>query len=234
MSEHNHTHHETAEVATIEPAKNFDAAARLAHLKSLTPAHLQNKEMTFNFKKDPTTGIKRNKVVLTVPVPTSTGLLEALEDQKIQDYILDLVANAVGEAVREQVNADVKPVNADGELDLSKLTLEFLANQPKSDRRGNGIAKEVWEAFGQDYANVMAGILTTKTPEQIAAAAKLLMAKFAPIKFRKALIETLQSYLAMWFEATKQQEEFADVFEFLGNKAEELLGIDPNEYGDLI
>jgi hypothetical protein len=53
--------------------------------------------------------------------------------------------------VGEQVDRDDSPVSRQAELDPSKLTLDYLASLPPSERRGGGIAKEVWDEFKEDY-----------------------------------------------------------------------------------
>lgn len=228
--------------------KNAETVAALAALPK--PA-IQMREVEFNFKtprsdkkapdtlpdgsKNPDAGkpvdelgkvlTKRPSIKLAIPMPTFDGLLEALSDPKMQQYILEILEETVVNAARVQVGDDLTPVNDQDHLDISKLTLSFLAAQPRSERRGGGIAKEVWDAFGKDYVEVMPAV-SGKTAEQIGNAVKILMQKFQPAKSQKPVIAYLREQLAVWYENTRQQEEFAECYEFLDEKAKTLLAAD--------
>lgn len=183
-------------------------------------------ENSFHFKKDDL-GNKRPTLKLSYPVPTLEGVIKALEDDKQRQYVLDILAAEVYKAVRSQLtNDDGAPaVNTQEELDLSKLTLEYLANVPAAERRGGGISKETWEAFGKDYLAVMPAV-QGKTAEQVSNAVKIFLAKFQPIKTNKQILKVMREYLALWASNTQNLEEFADCYEFLDKKVETLLAAD--------
>jgi hypothetical protein len=188
------------------------------------------KETKFFFKtaevKDEALGevtkVKRPTVTLELPVPTLSGVVTALHDEKQRDYILGLIADAVADAARTQVNDDVKPVNKQEELDVSKLTLEYLANEPKSERTGRGIAKEVWEAFSKDYISIMPALIN-RSAEQVGNAALLFVKKLQPCKTNKVVLSKLKEYLDTWFQASQSAEEFAGIYEFLSAKVDTFL-----------
>lgn len=184
-------------------------------------------EKKFSFRKNEI-GEKRPAVALNIPTLTFDGVIAALKDAKQRELVLDLVNEAIYDQVREQLNDESNPVNSQAQLDLSKLTFDFIANMPKAERRGGGISKEIWEKFGQDYAAVMLP-LTGRTQDQINTAVKLLLAKFQPVKTNKPLISKLKEYIDMWFSKTTNAEEFAECYEFLGKKAESLLAADEKE-----
>ena len=181
-------------------------------------------EVSYFFKKDKL-GVKRDTVKLNIPFVTIDGLVEALSDEKQQAYLLSIINDSIYQAGKWQVGDENKPVNKQEELDLSKLTLEALANMPPSERRGGGIAKEVWEEFGKDYAAVMQP-LTGKTTDQIDNAVALLLKKFQPVKSNKRVLAHLKSQLNMWFAATQAAEDFKECFEFLDAKAQTFLDAD--------
>jgi hypothetical protein len=188
-------------------------------------AYTINREFQFHFKK--TTNElgeveKRPTVKLVLPVPTLEGVVAALRDEKQREYILEILAEQVKEAARQQVGDDEKPVNKQDELDVSKLTLQYLANVPKAQRTGGGIGKEVWEQFAADYMAVMPAA-TGKNADQVGNAVKLLVAKFNPVKTNKKVIKFLREQLAVYAGATENLEDYAECVEFLDNKAETLL-----------
>lgn len=225
MSEHEHTHnghaHEAAAVAAISE-----------HTKPVAPLVL-DKEVKFSFKKQMIQDelgqeVKRPMVSLQLPIPTFDGLIAALEDPKAIQFVLDLVEAAVIDQARLQVSDEEKPVNRQDELDLTKLDLKYIANIPKSERTGGGIAKEVWEEFESNYVEVM-GANTEKGEEKLRKAAKLLVAKFTPVRTEKNVIKFLREQLGFWYSKTPAQEEFAEVYKFLDEKAGTLLQRDSSD-----
>lgn len=183
------------------------------------------KEFNFSFRKDEL-GNKRPSFKLSLPVPTNPhGIVAIVENEKQRAFVLELIEDAIFRAAREQVGDDVKPVNSQAELDVNKLTIEYLANLPKAERRGSGITKEMWDAFSKDYAEVMPG-LTGKTAEQIGNALKVLTSKFGLVKSNKKIITMMKEQLALWFTSTKNAEEHSDIYELLTGKADALLAAD--------
>lgn len=184
-----------------------------------------SKPEKFHFKKDKKLGVKKPTLELTFPQLTLNGLVEALGNEKQQAYILALVNDDIFRAVREQLNNEEKPVEKQEDLNLNLLTIEYLANQPASERRGGGIAKDTWEEFGKDYTEVMPA-LTGKTAEQTGNAVKLFLAKFQPVKTNKAVLKALKDLLAIWVTKSPNAEEYMECYEFLDKKIETLLATD--------
>lgn len=178
----------------------------------------------FHFKEDKL-GKKRATIELSLPFLTIDGVVEGLSDDKQRDYILTVLNDAVYVAARQQVGDEEKPVNTQEELDISKLSLEFLANQPAAERRGGGIAKETWEEFGKDYLEIMPAV-TGKNLEQIGNAVKIFTARMQPVKTQKAILSYLQEQIALWATHTKKLEDFQEVYEFVDNKIKTLLAAD--------
>ena len=185
------------------------------------------KEVSFHFKKDKKLGIKRPTVTLQIPSATPTLIVDILEKGGKQ---LDLLIEAINDYIigqaREQVNENEKIQQES--LDMKKLNWEAIANLPKAERRGGGISKETWEEFAADYIEVMPAV-TGKTLEQVANASKLFMAKFQPCKTNKVVLNMLQEQLSIWFSKTPNQEDFQECYQFLDNKASELLKKDDAE-----
>lgn len=203
-------------------------------ISNVNPLLTVDREAKFSFKKQKIQDelgqeVKRPMVSLQIPVPTFDGLITALStDDKVKQFVLDLVESAIIDQARQQVSDEEKPVNRQEELDVSKLDLTFVANIPKAERTGGGIAKEVWEEFESNYIEVMVAN-TEKGVDRVSKAAKLLVAKFTPVRTDKTVVKFLREQLAFWYSKTPAQEEFADVFKFLDEKAGTLLNRDSAE-----
>lgn len=223
MDTTSHTNHAAEEGKTEHlVGHNSEEANKLLHMPN---PHITLSEVNFSFRKDKTTGNKRASFKLKLPVPTFAGLVEALQDEKQQQYVIGLISDDIYKAARVQVDDESKPVSSQSELDLSKISLKHLAYLPPAERRGGGIAKEVWEAFEKDYVAVMPG-LTGKDVERVTNAATILGKKFQPVKTQKKIITFLKEQLALWFSNSENAEEFQEVYDFLDNKATELLATD--------
>lgn len=194
-----------------------------------------DKEFKFSFKKQKVKNEKgeevaRPPVTLTVPVPSYNGFVDAfLNDPKVAPYILELVEDQIKDQIRVQLTDEVKPVNSQGELDLSKLTLSFIASMPKYERAGTNISKETWEEWEKDYTAVMVP-LREEAGDQDATARigrqlKLFTSKFNLVRTDKAVINFLQGQLGIWATKTNptQLDEFGELFRFLDERASALL-----------
>jgi hypothetical protein len=185
---------------------------------------VKNVNFKITFRKDKL-GNKQEGFTLTAPVPTQDGLIAALSDEKQTEYLLDLVEAAVYSAVRDQVGDETKPVRKQEDLDVSKLTLQALANVPKAVRTGGGISKEVWEEFSKDYIATMPAV-TGKNIEQVTNAATIFVRKLQPVKTNMPALKFLREQLALYFQSTDNKEDFQQCVEFLDNKIEEFLNKD--------
>lgn len=215
-------------------------ADTLSKLKNMPPEHLVNKEVTFSFKattdKDTKEKIPaRPALSLLIPYPTWDGVLESLTDENsdngvneaVRSYVIRLIHDDITAAARQQVSDPERPVTKQEELAINKLTIQYLAAQPESERRGGGIAAEVWASFEDAYIKVMTS-KAGKDLEKATNAAKIFVKRFLPVRTRKPVIEFLRGELDKFFDAAdeEQQEEFADVYEFLKKKADDLLKMD--------
>lgn len=184
------------------------------------------KKFTFREIEDEATKEKtrRAPVTLEVPVPTYNGLLAALEDEKQQAYILDLLRDAIVEAAKEQINDAKAPVNTQEALDISKLTLAYLANEPKAVRAGRGISKETWEEFNKDYLAIMPAALN-KTEDKVKAQLDLLDSRLQKVKLNKPVLKQLQQYIAVYATTSQRLDDVGDVVLFLDKKCDEFLAL---------
>lgn len=190
----------------------------------------RNEQFRFDFRTDSETKTRRPSFWLTGPVVTWEGLMFRCNDAdpvtrgKYQNYVLDLIGVQVFNAMKAQVGDEENPVNRQEDLKVENVTLDALVNQPASVRRGNGISKEIWEAFGKDYLAVMPAA-TGKSIERISNQVKLLVGKFAACKTQKKVIKKLQDELEVYVSTTTELESYADCVEFLMTKSNDLLNM---------
>lgn len=207
-----------------------------AKLDTIPAANYVITDVTYGFRAAEKGGPKRPSVKLAIPLPTINGISDALTEgpnaEKVQQWLVSLVSDAVIAQAREQVNDSVKPVSSQSELDLSKLTMEAIALMPKSERGGPGIAKEVWESFSTDYTSIMLneGLQAPK----VAKAVELFVKRLQPCKTNKTVLKKLKEYLDLWFTKSTSQEELQEVYEYLTSKCDTYMNADDQELANLL
>lgn len=189
---------------------------------------LDSKPTKFHFKsvKDEATGLssKRPSVELNLVVPSVEGIIEIIQTGgKGLELLQEAVEAIVNSRAREIIN-EKEDVTADN-FPYEELLWEKIANLPKAERRGGGIAKETWEDFAKDYIAIMPSV-TGKSAEQVANAVKIYLTKFASVKSNKPVLKLLQDQLAVYVNHSPQAESFSDCVDFLNNKADNLLNMD--------
>ena len=203
-----------AQTPATEPAKqiipNFDNKVDV-------------KEFKFHYKKDEL-GNKRETTELKLPVPSVEGVVAILEGG---GKSLELLLSVIGDAVAAQARAilNENPSMNAAQFPTEQCVWDFIANMPEAEKRGRGIAKEVWEEFAADYLSIMPGI-TGKTEEQVSLAAKLFLNKFQSVKSNKPVLKKLKEQLAVYTNGSPNAENFVDCVKFLDEKADALLVAD--------
>lgn len=182
------------------------------------------KEKKYFFKKDEL-GQKRATVSIALPYPTEERVKQMFENDKEKAILMDAVYSLIEDNARVQVGDEKNPVNKQEELDMEKLTLDYIASIPQSERRGGGIGKDTWEQFFNDYVEVMVPI-TGKKKDNVENAGKLFVARLQPVKTQKKILSFLEQQLALWFTSSTQQEELGEVYEFLSDKIKTLMAAD--------
>lgn len=185
------------------------------------------KEVKFHFKKqkDEATGLesKRPTVELSLPVPSVEGIIAILEaGGKQLELLQEAVADVIFSRARELVN-EKEDITQDN-FPMAEMSWEKIANLPKAERRGGGIAKELWEEFAKDYIAVMPGV-TGKTADQVGNAAKIFLNKFAAVKTNKPVLKLLKDQLGLYITNSPNAEQYTECVEFLTNKADALLNM---------
>ncbi len=224
---------QSPEVRVVEVANpsTEEMAGITESIKANYDFDVEVRPVTFNFKKskDKDTGIEtvRKPVVLAVPYPSVQGIVSILETggkglELLQEAMQTVVNNAARDILYEDLNLTA------GTFPVEKLAWQVIAAIPKVTRRGGGIPKEVWEAFGADYCAVMPEA-TGKTEEQTANAAKLLVGKFSACRTNEPVLNLLVEMLAVYAEKSPNAPEYTDCIEFLLAKAETLLNVTDEE-----
>jgi len=212
----------------MENQNEVTQSATAAAITANFDKFLDEKEVKFNFRtvKDDATGLesKRPSVELKIGVPSVEGIIAILEaGGKQLEMLQEAVAEVVISRAREIV-ADKEDVNALN-FPYADLSWEAIANLPKAERKGRGIAKEIWDDFAKDYIATMPAV-TGKTAEQVGNASKILLNKFSAVKSNKPVISLLKGQLGMYINSSANAEQFADCVEFLLQKAQTLLDAD--------
>ena len=181
------------------------------------------KDYKFHFKKD-NLGNKRETVELKLPIPSVEGIVAILEGGgKELELLVSAVGDIVASAARSILNDNESMTAA--QFPTAETVWSFIANLPESEKRGRGIAKEVWEEFAADYLSIMPG-LTGKTEEQVSLAAKLFLNKFQSVKSNKPVLKKLKEQLAVYTNGSPNAETYVDCVKFLDEKADTLLATD--------
>lgn len=173
------------------------------------------------------TKVKRPTVDLAVPVPTLDGLIKLLNEGDATKIagLLSVLEGVIYTEAKAQVDDDESITQE--KLDLSKLTLDYILSLPPTQRSSTAPSEEQWKLFEADYPTVMAAVQPDKTAQQIALARDIFIKKINPAKEKPDLIRALKNYLALWFTNTQQQEELSTVFEYLNNRADNLMAAPP-------
>lgn len=234
----------TDQTAAATPADPInDAAVNQLHaeIKANFDNKVDVKAVKFHFKKVELTAKdasgkevktgetnKRPTVELALPTPSVEGIIEILQKGgKGLELLLEAVQDVVISQAREIVNAD-EAIKQET-FDLNKVSWETIANLPKGERRGGGIAKETWADFAEDYIKVMPAV-TGKPLEHIENATKIYLTKFQTCKDRKNVLTKLKEQLALYLENSPEAENYTECVSFLVNKADEFLKLDPEAY----
>lgn len=193
---------------------------------------LDNKEFKFGFRtqKDAETGVetKRPTVEVKVGVLSIEGIIDVLTrgDAKEIELLQQAVENVYTDNIKSYLGENAQ-VTSDN-FPYEEFTWNKLANQPESERRGRGIAKEIWEDFFKDYVAVMPG-LTGKDVKFVEKQAAILAQKLNPLKFHEdkaTILPKFKDQLTIYLGGSKNAEQFSECVEFLMKKADALLTVE--------
>lgn len=190
-------------------------------------------ETAFHFKKqtDKETGVesKRESLKLAIPYPSVDGVVKILEaGGKQLELLMDAIQSVIVTQTRDLINEDSKMELNATNFPVEKLSWKYISEIPKATRRGGGIPKEVWDAFAEDYIEVMPAA-TGKTLDQINNMVKILINKLSSVKTNEPVLNMVKEQLAVYANATANLEDYAECVEFLDNKADTFLNVSPED-----
>lgn len=184
-------------------------------------ASVDAQKVTLRFRKD-TLGNTRPPVDFVVPRPSVEGVVAILNNagsdqgKKELDLLLDSMLATQQSVLRSMVNDLIEAgqkVTSEA-IDATKLLWSAIAAMPAKERAGSAISKEDWEAFVADYVEVMP-VATGKTKERVALAASIFAKKLLPAKTNLEVLGTLSTQLDIWYEASKNPDQFVEIYTFL-------------------
>lgn len=186
-------------------------------------------ENSFHFRSiDPATGAKRESIKTTLPLLTINGLISVIEaGGNGLAVLLDAANDKIIAHARNLLDSDYWTQHT--AFEPGSLAWETVADAITAaalNAAGNGIAKEVWEAFGTDYVAVMLANVEGMKEEHAKTAAKLFIAKLQPVKTNKAMLGKLQDRLNTWFAMTGEAEKFLPCYEALTLRINTFLAVD--------
>lgn len=184
-------------------------------------------EQKFNFKSraikdDNGKEIGRTKkhpsVVLSLPVPTDDELIghlavpESAVARLIREAVYGIVVDATRQQFDEQIEAfgeaDDKELSVN-DLDFSKLTLEYIASLPPSQRGGTALTEDDFNAFFADYLVCMVAA-TGKDEKKINAAIDLYK-KPTKVRNNKQVLAVLVEQLDVYMSASANLADTGEV-----------------------
>ena len=227
---------EETQAASTETAT--EAAKPVLNIPNPDKFH-QLQDIKFSFRKvtDEATKVetKRPTIETKLPMLNFDGVVKILTDksegvegsQKPYDLLMGAVFSVYESAIKDFLSDN--PSVTSENFPYEKFTWDAIANQPESERKGRGIAKEIWEDFVKSYINVMPG-LTGKPKENIERQASIFAQKLNPLKNheqKEQILPKLKESLTVYINgAGEDAETYAACVEFLSNKADSILNSD--------
>lgn len=247
----------TPENQAVAVAANADAAVASAQNVTIPNPDKNHSvaELHFGFRtmKDEKTGVetKREAVDVKLPVLNFDGVVQVLNDyattvadlestdeekkkvaisaKKQYDLLMGAIQGTYESAIKDHLGDNPEITSAN--FPYAQFTWEALANQPESERRGRGIAKEVWDDFIKSYIAIMPGA-TGKKKENIEKQAAILAQKLNPLKNhedKEKILPNFKTALGVYMNAAgADAETFAGCVAFLLEKVDRILTADKN------
>lgn len=150
---------------------------------------------------------------------------EFLQRELILAGVYELIKAAGKRQILDYLDKTPDGVFTTGMFDLSKLSLEWIALNPK-ERASSVPTDEEIAAFLEDYANVMVHAVGHE-PKRVKMHVDLLKSKFAKCRTDKPVLAKLAEFLTIWGAKTSAMEEHVDVFQYLTERADKLVKAEP-------
>ena len=194
----------------------------------------QGREIGESFKPDP--------VIASIPVPTAAALIQYLSaadavadaygklpeltiQQKVKQLLLDAIYSLIKDQGKAQLDSILEELDlreprqlSVNDLDFDKLSLEAIAQIEPARRGAVAISDDDWNAFFEDYAQVMeqaAGLEAKKIKAHVT-----IFQAPTKIKSRKDMLEVMLERLSVYATKTAKLEENAAAYTRLVTKFE--------------
>lgn len=192
-----------------------------------------SKEIGFFFRTDKVrddegkviaTGRKHPDVKAVLPIPTYADMIIALQEGgKQAELLLDAAISEIERAARLQINDWRETNGLDKDFtvtnfDLSKLSLEAIANTPKGERGGPSISDDDWTAFLDDYKHVMVNVVGYEE-KKVNLAMMHFKVQLRRIKNDKAAVQKLLDLLNIWASKSEALDDYMACYEDLSKRA---------------
>lgn len=201
------------------------------------------REATFHFRVEKIKD-EENKVIGENKLPSATLQipnvdLEDLsnlltENEKVREFVLELVNEAILNQAREQINSfreknEVGTLVTQDSIDCTKLSLEFLSNMPKAERRSTKISEEDYSSFFDAFLEVMPAI-TGRAAQKIKLSIDVFAKKFATVKHSKDILNFLKNDLLLFMAKNESlAKEHEAVLSDLINRADKFLNAESKD-----
>ena len=194
---------------------------------------VENVDFRFRTKNKGTENeVTRSPISVKVPLPTKAGIIQALEsgDEKLENMLVysaqEIVINYLKGFVDE--NLEFSQETADALAEEGKLSLEAIANLPRSAR--SRLSKADIEEFCKDYIAYMPAI-SGKSEDQVKAAAKVYLDQFKDVAGDNKILSILAGQLELFMDKVDESvvEKHGRVLEHLVNKVDELKKVEFTE-----
>ncbi len=157
---------------------------------------------------------KQPSVECEIPALAADEIISYLQagDTKEAALITEAVARIIIDAAREQFDEIIEAFGEDDSkevsasmLDYSKLSLEYVASIPPTQRSSSALSDEDWEAFFTDYLAVMVAA-TGKTEDKIKNHINLFK-KPTKAKANKEVLQVLVDQLNIYMASSANLED---------------------------
>lgn len=209
------------------------AAVDTSNIHPNVDPNVTTKEIKFGFKtiedKETGTKTKRPTVETKLSIPNVNGIIDMLQKGgKSLELLLYAVENTITDAVKDYLKNDSGKTTTEN-FPYAEFTWDAIANQPESERKGRGIAKETWEEFVTSYINIMPG-LTGMEKKHIERQAAMYAQKLNPLvnhEQKDKILPKLKEQLTIYLNgAGAEAEQYVDCVKFLLDKADKILNSD--------
>lgn len=167
---------------------------------------------------------KQDAITVVLPVPTSEEIIGFLQapESAVSKLIRGAVNQIVIDSTRDQfddlletIGDEDKALNIN-DLDFSKLSLEYIASLPPSQRGGVALTEEDFNIFFADYLTVM--VLATGKEEKKIKNQIELFKKPTKVRANKDVLNVLVQQLDLYMSQSEALEETGVVADRLRNK----------------